>query len=188
MNKPLYLFVGKSASGKTTVAEILECNYKLTTLQSYTTRPKRHESETGHTFITDVEFNNLTDIVAYTEYNGYKYCCTKQQIDEADIYVIDVPGVKTLLEKYQTKRPIMILYFDTTVTTRIDRMINRGASDTEIVSRLYNDEQDDWVCELLRMSREYKINQLQNVESYIIDANQKLEDVLLDMKFYIAKR
>ena len=112
MDKPLYLFVGKSASGKTTVAEILESEYKLNTLQSYTTRPKRHDNETGHTFITNEEFDNLKNIVAYTEYNGYRYCCTKEQIDSTDIYVIDVPGVETLLEKYRSNRPIIILYFE----------------------------------------------------------------------------
>ena len=188
MDKPLYLFVGKSASGKTTVAEILESEYKLNTLQSYTTRPKRYDNETGHTFITNEEFDSLTNIVAYTEYNGYRYCCTKEQIDSTDIYVIDVPGVETLLEKYRSNRPIIILYFDTSVPTRIDRMIDRGSSDAEIVSRLYNDEKNDWVKDLLRMSRYYKINQIQNVETYIIDANQELEDVLFNIKFYIKKR
>jgi guanylate kinase len=185
MNKPLYLFVGKSASGKTTIAEILESEYRLNTLQSYTTRPKRYADETGHTFITKEEFNNLTDIIAYTKYNGHHYCCTQQQVDKADIYVIDVPGVKTLLEKYQTDRQIVILYFDTTVPTRIDRMIDRGSSDTEIVSRLYNDEQSDWSIELLKIARQYKTNQLQNVEAYIIDANQNIEDVVFNIKFYI---
>ena len=185
MNKPLYVFVGKSASGKTTLAEILESEYELTTLQSYTTRPKRHQNETGHTFVTNQEFDNLKDIVAYTEYNGHRYCCTKQQLDDVDIYVLDVPGVKTLLENYQSKRSIIILYFDATVPTRIDRMVSRGSSDTEIVSRLYNDEQSDWSIELLKMSRQYKTNKLQNVEAYIIDANQNIEDVLFNIKFYI---
>ena len=179
MNKSLYLFVGKSASGKTTIANILESEYGLSQLQSYTTRPKRHENEAGHTFITDKEFDGLNNIIAFTEYNGYRYCATKEQIDKADIYVIDVPGVKTLLEKYNTERPIIILYFDTSVRTRIERMIDRGSSDAEIISRLYNDEASEWAHDLSYILHEYK-----NGFMYIIDANNSIKDVLLDIEFY----
>lgn len=179
MNNALFLFVGKSASGKTTIANILETEYGMSQLQSYTTRPKRHENETGHTFITDDEFDKLINIIAYTEYNGYRYCATKEQIDAADIYVIDVPGVKTLLEKYHTDRPIVVLYFDTSVVTRINRMIDRGSSDAEIVSRLLNDESDDWLQSLSNILSGYK-----NGFIYIVDANNNISDVLCDIEFY----
>ena len=107
MTNTLLLFVGKSGSGKTTIANLLD----FPQLQSYTTRPKRYKNETGHTFISNEEFDKLENIIAYTEYNNYRYCATKQQIDEASIYVIDVPGVETLLEKYETDRQILVLYF-----------------------------------------------------------------------------
>lgn len=188
MTNPLYLFVGRSASGKTTVAEALESRYGLKTLQSYTTRPKRYEDETGHTFIYDEEFNRLEDIVAYTEYNGYRYCCTKDQIDNSSIYVIDVPGVETLLEKYQTDRPIVVVYFNASVRTRIDRMIDRHDSDTAIVSRLYNDEEFDWESSLSKLVWHYKNNLNCNVEMYTIDANQELNDVLAQVTNYIINR
>ena len=176
MNKPLYLFVGKSASGKTTIAELLESKYNYKTLQSYTTRPKRHENETGHTFISEEEFNNLENIIAYTEYNGYKYCATKEQIDDVSIYVIDVPGVETLLQKYKTERPIAVIYFDAGIVTRIDRMIERGSSDMEIVSRLHNDESSDWMRELKKICGEPYVTQVKTV--YTIDANQNVSNVL----------
>ena len=174
----LYLFVGRSASGKTTVAEMLENNNGLTSLQSYTTRPKRHDGETGHTFINNEEFDNLENIIAYTEYNNYRYCCTKEQVDNASIYVIDVPGVKTLLEKYDTERRIVVLYFDTSIRTRIDRMVDRHDSDAAIVSRLYNDEEFDWEQELSKLIWHYKNNEGKNVEMHTIDANQNLDSVL----------
>ena len=99
MNKPLFLLVGPSASGKTTIAEKLESTMSLKSIQSYTTRLPRYDGETGHTFISDNDFDNLKDIMAYTEYNGHRYCTTKEQIDNADIYVVDVPGVETLLQR-----------------------------------------------------------------------------------------
>lgn len=185
MDNSLYLFVGRSASGKTTVAEILESQYGLKTLQSYTTRPQRYENETGHTFIYDEEFNRLENIVAYTEYNGYRYCCTKEQIDSASIYVIDVPGVETLLEKYQTDRQIVVIYFDTSVRTRIDRMIDRHDSDMAIVSRIYNDEEFDWQNELSKMVWNYKNNCGKNVEMYTINADQDIKNVLDQLAGYL---
>ena len=62
----IYLIVGRSGSGKTTIAEELERKYGLKSIQSYTTRPKRSDNETGHIFVSDEEFDKLTDMVAYT--------------------------------------------------------------------------------------------------------------------------
>lgn len=184
MNNPLFLLVGKSASGKTTIAEILESQHDLKSLQSYTTRPQRHEDETGHIFISDTEFDQLEDIVAYTEYNNYRYCATQDQIDEADMYVIDVPGVEALLENYDSNRPIIVLYFDADIRTRIDRMINRHDCDAQIVSRLYNDEEFDWkdMIEDLIWNVQDK-----NIKMYCINANRALDEVLFDVKEYISK-
>lgn len=178
MTKPLYCFVGKSSSGKTTVANELEV-YGFSQLWSYTTRPRRYEFEIGHTFISDEDFDKLENIVAYTEYNNYRYCCTKEQIDEADIYVIDVPGVETLLDKYKSDRPIIIFYFDTSIRTRIDRMINRHDSDMAIVSRLYNDEEHDWYDQLNSIVTQHNTTCDNNhVRLYKINANQDFNSVL----------
>lgn len=178
MDKPLYLFVGRSASGKTTVANILESVGKYNQLQSYTTRPKRTEDEVGHIFISDKEFDKLENIIGYTEYNGHRYCSTVEQLDAADLYVIDVPGVETLLERYQNDRPVVVVYFDTNIRTRIDRMVDRHDCDAAIVSRIYNDEEFDWENELNKLVWHYKNNVGKNVAMYRIDANHSLESVL----------
>ena len=186
MNNPLYLFIGKSASGKTTVAEVLEREHGFTSLQSYTTRPKRYDNETGHTFIDNDAFDKLENIIAYTEYNKYRYCCIKDQIDNASIYVIDVPGVETLLEKYETDRPIVVVYFDASIRTRIGRMIDRHDSDMAIVSRLYNDEESDWEKGLSELVWHYKNNVGKNVDMYKIDANNHIENVMLQIANHIG--
>lgn len=187
MTKPLYLLVAKSASGKTTVAEILESQYGLKSIQSYTTRPKRYEDETGHTFISEDEFDKLENIMGYNKYNGYRYCCTKEQLDAADIYVVDVPGVETLLDRYQSERPIIILYFDTSVCTRIDRMIDRHDSDMQIVSRIYNDEKSDWLVDLKVLKWHYAYDLHRDVTLHIIDANQDIESVMEQVIHHIKE-
>ena len=71
-NTPLFLFCGRSASGKTTVADKLSCQYGYRQIESYTTRPPRIPGEIGHIFISNEEFDNLGELAAYTEYNGYR--------------------------------------------------------------------------------------------------------------------
>jgi guanylate kinase len=188
MNKPLYLFVGPSGSGKTTIVDELECKYRYKCLQSYTTRPQRYENEYGHIFISDEEFDNLENIVAYTEYHGYRYCATEELLDDADLYVVDCDGVETLLNKYSnTERFICVFYFDTTVSVRISRMLDRGDSDMQIVSRLHNDEQFDWHDKLNKLVWDYSKLHNRNVELYKINANNNKENVLELVLYFMNK-
>ena len=185
MNNPLFLFVGKSASGKTTIANRLEEKYNHIQVQSYTTRPPRYEGEVGHIFVTDDGFDNLGELVAYTEYNGYRYGTTAKQLNECSIYVIDVPGVETLLERYKANRKIVIIYFDATVHTRIHRMLDRGDSDMMIISRLLQDEEYDWFKRLDRLVWHYDNILGKNVDMYSVNTNGNVVDVLDMVRFYM---
>lgn len=196
-NKTLHLFVGPSASGKTTVANTLEQQGRILAsgrqmydkqVRSYTTRAPRYENEDGHVFISKQEFDKLENIVAYTEYNGHHYCATKEQIDGATIYVVDVDGVDTLLAKYTTDRPIHIWYFNASVPKRIDRMVYRGDSDAAIVNRLFNDEQYDWYERLGVLVDYYKT--FRNRDDILldnIDTDRPLYEVVYDMKMYMEE-
>lgn len=182
MNDVLFLLVGKSASGKSTIANMIEKQYEYKQLQSYTTRKPRYKNELGHIFLSKSEFEKLENIVAYTEYSGSKYCATADQIDECNIYVVDVPGVETLLQKYQSDRPIVIIYFSANIRTRIDRMIDRHDSDMEIVSRIYNDEKFDWEDRLNKAVWNYKYNEGKNIVMYTVYANQDIDSVFSQVK------
>lgn len=188
MNKPLYLFCGRSASGKTTVAEKLSSRYGYKQVESYTTRKPRFCGEIGHTFISDEEFDNLGELAAYTEYNGHRYGTTMEQLDECSIYVIDVAGIKSLLEKCKNyNRPIVIIYFDSTVHTRINRMLDRHDSDMQIISRLLQDEKDDWYRQLDSLVWHYvKIENIV-VDLYQVDANKDLAGVINQVLYYMNR-
>ena len=188
MDKPLFLFVGKSASGKTTIANLLSKKYGYKQIQSYTTRPPRNENEPGHTFVSKETFDNLGDLAAYTLYNNYEYGTTFEQINEADIYVVDVPGVESLLTNLQDdKRPIVIIYFDASVYNRIHRMIDRHDCDAAIVSRLLEDEQFDWLKKLDALTWHYLNIIGKDVQLYPINANSDLINVL-ELVLYYMKR
>ena len=185
MNKPLYLFVGRSASGKTTIADILEQKYGFKQVNSYTTRLPRYDGEVGHVFVTEEEFKALENMVAYTFYDNNHYGTTAEQLDQCSIYVVDVPGVETLLEKYNTNRPIIIIFFDTTVYTRINRMRDRGNDDMFIISRLLQDEKDDWLNQLDRIVWHYNNIIGKGVDLYSVDANNNIAGILEMVRYYM---
>lgn len=186
MNKPLYLLIGQSASGKTTIANMLTEKYEYKSVSSYTTRPPRYDGEVGHIFVDDTTFDQLGELAGFVEYNGYRYGTTMQQVDDADIYVIDPIGAEYLLDKY-TDRPICIIYFDASIPTRIHRMIDRGDSDNSIIRRLLQDEEYDWQSKL--ESTVWKQVNLENkcFEVFRVNANNSQADVLKQVLYYIRK-
>ena len=188
MDKPLFLFVGRSASGKTTIANMLAEKYGYSQVESYTTRKPRFDGEPGHIFISEEEFKNLGELAAYTYYNNNHYCTTFEQLSESDIYVIDVPGVESLLEKLQgDTRPICVIYFDASVYNRILHMIDRGDSDMMVIARLLQDEKEDWRKQLDSLVWKYANIIGKNVQLYSINANSDLNQVL-DLVVYYIKR
>lgn len=186
MANPLFLFVGRSASGKTTMANMIEEKYGCKQVQSYCTRTPRYEGETGHIFVSKEEFDNLGELAAYTLYNDNEYGTTFKQLEECNVYVIDVPGVETLLQK-EIDRPIVVIYFDTTVRTRINRMLDRGDSDMAIIARLLQDEQYDWYHRLDALVWHHQNINGKNVQLHSVNANGNQVDVL-EMVLYYMKQ
>ena len=129
MSDTIFLIVGESGSGKTTLVSSLEKQKKLKSIQSYTTRKPRYEDEYGHIFISENEFNLLEGIVGYTEYNGNKYCATPQQVEENDLYVIDIDGVDFFRNAYKGNKSVRVIYIKSDIGTRFDRMVERGEKD-----------------------------------------------------------
>ena len=141
MSKCIYLLVGRSGSGKSSVADYLESKYGWKILQSYTTRPPRYEGERGHTFISSQEFNKLKDRCAYTFFAGYEYCATTEQVENSDLYIIDPAGIEYFERTYKgTKQPICI-FLDLSAEQAAKNLNTRkGASPEETAKRLAYDE------------------------------------------------
>ena len=139
-NNLILLLVGKSGSGKSTIADELERIYRIKVLRSYTTRPPR-PNDTSHTFVTEEEFDKLTDMVAFTNFNGYRYCATAAQVEDSDVYVIDPAGVEFFKKHYHGKKKIVDVYIKAGKEIRFDRMLSRGDSVEKAIDRItYDDE------------------------------------------------
>lgn len=175
----LVLLVGRSGSGKTTLEETLKC-VGFKSVKSYTTRPPRYDGEDSHIFISKEEFDKLENKMGYTEFNGYEYCATKEQLDKANIYVIDPSGVEYLKEHYHGKK-MFIVYLKANRSVCLERMIDRGDTRSQVLERLNNDDVEfsgfaDKADIVIGANEEYEYVALNFVHNYtILHLNDHIE-------------
>ena len=142
---PVILLIGESGSGKNTVQDELERLYGCVPLLSYTTRQKRTSDENTHTFITEEEFDKILKnekVIAFTRFDEHRYCATDKQLEQSDVYIIDVAGLQTLLELKTNKEiniPFVAFYLQVPEEERIKRMRKRGDSERAIKQRIEHD-------------------------------------------------
>lgn len=134
--------MGRTCSGKTTLAKTVTATLHMKVLRSYTTRPMRegeNEHTSDHIFISEDEVKLFQGkIVAYTEINGYKYFVTKDMIMESDIYVIDPNGYKMLVDTVKRKNmkiKLIPIYIDVDVADQERRYRARGNTRNEFWER-----------------------------------------------------
>lgn len=140
MTEYIYLFIGRSGSGKTTVANCMKLFYRWKTVDSYTTRSPRYDGEDGHVFVTKEEFDLLPQRCAYTLFDGHEYCATSEQVDRADIYIIDPDGLDYFMKHYHgIKKPIAV-WFDLPTQVLKKRLSERqGENFISAERRMEND-------------------------------------------------
>lgn len=165
MKSKMILLIGPSGSGKTATAEYLQEQYGLTAVASYTTRPPRRATENGHTFITEDEFDKLQGLVAYTNFANYRYGVTKEQIDNNDIYIVDLYGAQTLKKLYTGEKDFLVFYLDVAPEVCAERMIARGDGGLEVANRLENDKTAfiDWYSILPELYENFYIMQADTI-------------------------
>lgn len=137
--KPLFLIVGRTASGKSTVEAQLNQIYNAEPIKSYTTRPARPNDET-HTFVDQKRFDELRNsLVAYTKINDYEYGVTAHQIIRGSFYVIDPVGVEYLVNSgfFDRQKHIYptIIHLDVPEDVRLERFLKRGGTKEAFVER-----------------------------------------------------
>ena len=120
----LITITGPSGAGKDTVARMMSEMGGYKVLCSYTTRPKREGEIDGveHHFVETCAVPR-DKMLAYTQYGGYEYWTTIDQVTDRTIYVIDEDGLKSLCKKFPN-----IDLFKICVSANISSRIHRGVS------------------------------------------------------------
>ena len=135
------LIIGRSGSGKDTLAMALTEKFGMKQLCSTTTRPRRYDGEDSHIFVSEAEAEKLKERVAETVINGYQYFATKQQFEECDIYVIDPRGLEYLCKKAPNS-PLCVVYVHAEDGVRKERAIKR-ADDAEEAAKVFEKRHAD---------------------------------------------
>ena len=160
--KKIICVVGRTATGKTSLARAVCNKLGIKLVKSYTTRPMRpkeieNHERSDHYFITDEDVDTYKDdIAAYTEINGYKYFTTKQVLNESDVYVIDPLGIEELKRRCRDEYQIITVYIRVDHSTGKRRAMQRGESIDDYYER-YKSENEQFSNFEKEMSWDYHI-------------------------------
>ena len=162
----MIVLAGASASGKTEAAKMLASKYGITKVITTTTRPMRTGEVNGrdYFFVSEEKFKQMIQegrFVEYTNYNGYFYGSTKDQIASNKCVVIDPAGLKAYIGLNDGS--IITFFLDSSDETRRRRMLERGDKPENVISRMEHDKKA-FIPELLPVV-DYHINtEISNVE------------------------
>ena len=148
----IIVLVGKTASGKTTVANELCKHHGQKRIVTYTTRPMRKNEvqDVDYHFISDEQFNKMVENNEFTEYKRYNTAhgvwsygsiITLEQEYSDDCYVIILTpqGLKDLSKKISR---YIAFYLNVDFKTQLERLKKRGDEEQQIIKRLKNDAKD----------------------------------------------
>ena len=182
----LLCVMGRSASGKDTLVNMLCERTGLKQVISYTTRERRDNEGQTHIFISDEEYNELEasgQIAAFTQIGQHKYCCTINQLYDNDIYVIDPVGVKHLRELGLPNLRLVTAFVNVPDDVREDRALNKRGDD-KIKWRVRNRNESEQFRQMLRDADfDYSVQNLNLPRAYsVLRWIATVEDVIKNNK------
>ena len=147
----LTVILGKTCSGKSTIARKLCEKYNYNKILTYTTRPKREHEKDGvdYHFIDDETFSRFRDLGKFSEYKSYNvvggytwwYGSMLGGLDDDKDYLIiltpqGLRDVQSELDDFAS------IYIYTNRDTMKQRLIKRGDDVNEASRRMIRDNED----------------------------------------------
>lgn len=163
--------MGKTASGKDTLANKLCERTGLRPVISYTTRERRANEGDTHIFISDEEYQALEDsgrIATFTQIGPYKYCCTVDQLYESDVYVIDPIGVQHLRELDLPNLRLVTVYVNTPDDVRKERALNKRGDDRLAFAKRDMAEREQFRAMLRNADFDYAVSNIEWPKAYSV--------------------
>ena len=166
----LILVVGKTGSGKSSLIKKLCERTGVKMLLSYTTRPKRSETDTDHIFVATDEYFRAKEngeVAIDTEIAENYYYATIEQLYEADIYTINPEAHERLLALNLPNIRFVTVYISCPDDVREKRAMKRGDDKHKYRVRNFAERQEfrKFVSE---EKWDYAINNLDFPKSYSV--------------------
>lgn len=150
----MIVLIGKSGSGKSTIADILCNKFGFNKVVTTTTRPKRkgEKQNIDYHFVTDKQFDEMNADGKFIEVRNYKvasgeewkYGSPLEEIESAgekDIIILTPEGCKNVINKIG-KENVIVIYIYTNIRTIQYRLKRRGDDMDEIDRRMEQDKED----------------------------------------------
>lgn len=162
------LVVGRTGSGKSSLIKRLCERSGLITLQSYTTRPKRSETDNDHTFVSVEDYLRAKEngeIAVDGEIAGNYYYSTIEQLYNSDLYTINPKALDRLLALNLPNIRFVVVYISCPDKIREERVMKRGDNKHDYRVRDYSERQEfrRFVSE---EKWDYAINNINFAQSY----------------------
>ena len=101
---------------------------------SFTTRPRRDNEGDTHIFVGEEDFEQMQNngvIAAFTQIGQYKYWTTTNQLEDADVYIIDYLGLKTLRKLNLPNIRLVSVFINVPDDIREKRALNQRKDDKD---------------------------------------------------------
>ena len=149
----MIILVGKTCSGKSSVAEILRTRYGYERIVTYTTRPPRENERNGveYHFISQEEFERLKSEDFFFETTSYDvasgetwyYGTPKYALKNGSCIVMNPEGMKKVKKMLDPDAyDIKVIYLNTSEAMIWNRLRQRGDSSDEASRRIDSDALD----------------------------------------------
>ena len=162
------LVVGRTGSGKSSLIKKLCERSGLIALQSYTTRPKRSETDNDHTFVSVEDYLRAKEngeIAVDGEIAGNYYYSTIEQLYNSDLYTINPKALDRLLALNLPNIRFVVVYISCPDKIREERAMKRGDNKHDYRVRDFSERQEfrKFVSE---EKWDYAINNINFAQSY----------------------
>ena len=135
----IYIIIGRSGSGKTSVMHALCRDYGHKAIKTATTRPRRHLEGDSYYFMSQEEFDAV-EMIAPTRFAGNSYGLPPYSLDTGNLIIMDLKGIHDMKEKYKGERGIKVIGIHCPMDELERRMLERGDGKDDINIRLEHDE------------------------------------------------
>ena len=167
----LLCVMGRTASGKDSLANKLCERTGLKAITSYTTRPRRENEGDTHIFVSEDDYNQMRQaniVAAYTQIGAYKYWTTIDQLEEADVYIIDYEGVKTLRDLNLPNLRLVTVFINTPDEIREQRALYHRHDDKVKFRERNIAEREQFRTMLKNADFDYAISNIDFAKAYSV--------------------
>lgn len=167
----LLLIIGRTASGKDTLANKLAERTGLKQLISYTTRKRRINEGETHKFVSEENYQEMlknNQVAVDTNIAGNYYWSTIDLLYTSDIYVIDYTGYNKLQSLNLPNLRLVSIYINTPDDVRKDRALNKRGDDRLTFMKRDMAERDQFRAMLRNADFDYAISNIEWPKAYSV--------------------